>query len=33
MNAIQKIEVSLKDYYRFLANQVTLKNIDPKIEI
>lgn len=30
---LEQIELSLKSYYRFLADQVTLKNIDPKIEI
>lgn len=30
---MEKIEGSLKDYYRFLADQVRLKSIDPKIEI
>lgn len=27
------MEKTLKDYYRFLADQVRLKSIDPKLEI
>ena len=28
---LQQIEISLRDFYRCLADQVKLKNIDPKI--
>lgn len=33
INSIEQIEESLCNYYKFLTEQVKLKNIDPKLEI